>query len=256
MSLLIIIPACNEEKRIGKTLSKFLDFFSDFRERIEILVVVNGSTDRTHEIVEDMAARYDILKLLNLDGRIGKGGALIEGFKTVGEVDKVAFVDADGATSPSELARLASFCDSADAVIASRWVKGAVILVEQSYKRMFFSRCFNLFVRILFLFPFRDTQCGAKVMRADWVPRIQSDLFVTDMAFDVNWIFSLRRHGARIVEVPTEWADQDGSKVRLFRTSFLMFISVIRLRWIYSPLRFLRRPFLPIESKIYEWLSR
>jgi len=101
----------------------------------------------------------------------------------------------------------------------------------------------------------KDTQCGAKVMRRQAVENIHANLRIADMAFDINLLYSLKRAGFRILEVPTEWTDKIGSKVSLGRTSFVMFLSVVRLKLIYSPgLYRLLRPLRPLEGWIYRKL--
>jgi hypothetical protein len=100
----------------------------------------------------------------------------------------------------------------------------------------------------------RDTQCGAKVMRREAVERIHSSLRITDMAFDINLLYALKRAGFRIREVATEWTDKIGSKVTLGRTSLSMLLSVIRLRLIYSPIYKYLGPLRPLEGWIYKKL--
>jgi hypothetical protein len=103
----------------------------------------------------------------------------------------------------------------------------------------------------------KDTQCGAKVMRRQAVEKIHSALRIADMAFDINLLYSLKREGFRILEVPTEWTDKLGSKVTLFRTSLTMFLSVVRIRLIYSPRIYkLLRPLRPLETWIYKKLRQ
>ena len=141
-------------------------------------------------------------------------------------------------TAPRRRTRFTSWSsriDEADCVIGSRWLPGAVLHVEQSGRRQFASRVFHLIVQILFRMNIRDTQCGAKVMRREAVEKVHSSLRIADMAFDINLLYSLNRAGYRILEVPTEWTDKIGSKVTLFRTSLVMFLSVVRIRLIYSP---------------------
>ncbi len=99
-----------------------------------------------------------------------------------------------------------------------------------------------------------DTQCGAKVMRRAAVEKVHGDLCIADMAFDINLLYLLKRNGCTILEVPTEWTDKEGSKVALGRTSTVMLLSVIRLRWIYSPFKGLRRFFTPLENWLYQKL--
>src|SRR5678815_5046453 len=102
----------------------------------------------------------------------------------------------------------------------------------------------------------RDTQCGAKVMRRQAIEKIHSSLRIADMAFDVNLLYSLKHAGFTILEVPTEWTDKIGSKVSsaLFRASLTMFLSVLRIRLIYSPVYPSLRPLRPLETWIYKKL--
>ena len=144
----------------------------------------------------------------------------------------------------------------ADCVIGSRWIPGAVLHQMQTGQRRFASRMFHLIVRTLFsrIRDIKDTQCGAKIIRRAAVEKVHSSLFIADMAFDINLLYILRREGFSVLEVPTEWTDKIGSKVALGRTSLTMLLSVIRLRWIYSPLAPLRKLFKPLENWIYRKL--
>jgi hypothetical protein len=99
-----------------------------------------------------------------------------------------------------------------------------------------------------------DTQCGAKVMRREAVEKIHSNLRIADMAFDINLLVALKRAGFCILEVPTEWTDQAGSKVVLFHSSLVMFLSAVRIRLIYSPFYKWLRPLRPLEGWIYKKL--
>jgi hypothetical protein len=124
----------------------------------------------------------------------------------------------------------------------------------QSGQRRFISRVFHAAVQILFHMDITDTQCGAKVMRRAAVEKVHASLCIADMAFDINLLYLLKRNGCVILEVPTEWTDKAGSKVTLWRTSSTMLLSVIRLRWIYSPFKGLRGLFTPVENWIYRKL--
>jgi len=124
----------------------------------------------------------------------------------------------------------------------------------QTGRRQFASRVFHVIVQVLFRMNIKDTQCGAKVIRRAASEKVQPLLCIADMAFDINLLFILKRQGFTILEVPTEWTDKIGSKVALGRTSFTMLLSVIRLRWVYSPFAPLRRLFTPIETWLYRKL--
>jgi hypothetical protein len=103
----------------------------------------------------------------------------------------------------------------------------------------------------------RDTQCGAKVMKTAAVEKIHDRLTIADMAFDINLLYALKRAGFKILEIPTEWTDKIGSKVVLGRTSLTMFLSVVRVRLIYSPWLYrMLRPLRPLEGWVYKKLRQ
>ncbi len=256
-SLLLLIPAYNEEHRIEPVLRDYAQYFKDnYRGRFQLVVVLNGCTDDTIGVVRRVGAEYPSVSALEFPGPIGKGGALIEGLKLAPLAEIIGYVDADGATPPRAFHDLVRRIDETDCVIGSRWLPGAVLHVEQSGRRQFASRAFHLIVQVLFRMSIRDTQCGAKVMRREAVEKVHSSLRIADMAFDINLLYSLHRAGYRIVEVPTEWTDKIGSKVTLFRTSLVMFLSVVRIWLIYSP-RIYKwlRPLRPLEGWIYAKLK-
>ena len=131
---------------------------------------------------------------------------------------------------------------------------GAVIHQSQTGHRQFASRVFHFIVQLLFWMNIRDTQCGAKVMRRAAAEKIHPALRIADMAFDINLLYSMKRAGFRILEVPTEWTDKAGSKVALARSSLTMFLSVVRVRLIYSPFYKWLRPLRPLEGWVYKKL--
>ena len=144
----------------------------------------------------------------------------------------------------------------ADCVIGSRWLPGSKLHQAQTRLRRFFSRSFHFIVEMLFWMHIKDTQCPCKLMRREAVEKIHPTLRIADLAFDVNLLVSLKRAGFRVREVPIEWTDKIGSKVTssLFRASLTMFLSVVRVRLIYSPFYKLLRPLRPLEGWIYKKL--
>ncbi|HMP84156.1 MAG TPA: glycosyltransferase, partial [Verrucomicrobiota bacterium] len=251
-SLLLLIPAYNEEHRIEPVLRGYARHFQEnYTGKFLLVVVLNGCRDNTIGVVNRVAADFQFIRALDFPDPIGKGGALIEGLRLAPLADLVGYVDADGATPPRAFHDLVKRMGDADCVIASRWLPGAVLHQQQSNKRQFASRVFHAIVQCLFCMNIRDTQCGAKVMRRQAVEKIHSTLRIADMAFDINLLYSLHRAGYRILEIPTEWTDQVGSKVVLGRTSLTMLLSAIRIRLIYSPFYKWLRPLWPLEAWIY-----
>ena len=251
-SLLLLIPAYNEEARIEPVLREFADFFGrNYAGQFQLVVVLNGCRDNSLGVVQRVAKDFPSVSWLDFPAAIGKGGALIEGLKLAGHADLIGYVDADGATPAPAYLDLVKKIGAADCVIGSRWLPGAVIHQSQTGNRQFASRVFHFIVQTLFWMNIRDTQCGAKVMQRAVAEKIHPSLCIADMAFDINLLYSMKRAGFKILEVPTEWTDKAGSKVTLARSSLTMFLSVVRVRLIYSPFYKLLRPLRPLEGWIY-----
>jgi glycosyltransferase involved in cell wall biosynthesis len=254
-SLLILIPAYNEEARIEPVLRDYAKFFeASYFGKLQIVVVLNGCTDNTLGVVQRVASDFTTVRALEFKEPIGKGGALIEGLRLSSHADLIGYVDADGATPPQAFLDLVKKIDGADCVIGSRWLPGAVIHQSQTGNRQFASRVFHTIVQLLFQMNIRDTQCGAKVMKTAAIEKIHDNLLVADMAFDINLLYSLKHLGFKILEAPTEWTDKAGSKVMLGRSSLTMLLSVIRVRLIYSPFYKWLRWLSPLEAWIYKKL--
>ncbi len=257
-SLLLLIPAYNEERRIEPVLREFGQYFRDsYQGKFQLVVVLNGCRDNTLGVVQRVAAEFSFISPLDFPDPIGKGGALIEGLKLAPTADLIGYVDADGASPPRAFHELAKLADKADCVIGSRWLPGAVLHQAQPWLRRFTSRCFHVIVETLFWMHIKDTQCPCKVMHREAVEKIYPSLRIADLAFDVNLLYSLKRAGFSVLEVPTEWTDKIGSKVTssLFRSALTMFLSVVRIRlitlpWLYRWLR----PLRPLEGWIYRKL--
>ncbi|MBI5773821.1 MAG: glycosyltransferase [Verrucomicrobia bacterium] len=253
-SVLVLIPAYNEEERIEPVLREYAEHFrAHYPGKFQLVVVLNGCKDNTLGVVGRVAAEFPEISADNFPAPIGKGGALIEGLRLAPRADLIGYVDADGATPPHSFLELMKLCDRADCVIGSRWLPGAVLHQSQPLFRRFTSRCFHLIVEVLFWMHIKDTQCPAKVMHRAAAEKIHDHLLVADLAFDVNLLVSLKRAGYRVLEVPVEWTDKAGSKVSasLFRSSLVMFLSVVRLRLFYSPFYRWLNPLRPLETWIY-----
>jgi glycosyltransferase involved in cell wall biosynthesis len=240
MRLSVVIPAYNEEERLEPMLRAYA---SALGSDDELIVVVNGSTDRTAEVARRVAADHSALQVLEILEKNGKGGAVRAGFaRATGTY--VGFADADLATPPAEFLRLLDAARSCDGAIASRWARGAKVY-GRTWGRTLASRLFAGLVRVMFQLPFADTQCGAKVFHRRFLPAYLSASTVTDLAFDVELLLLLQRAGARIAEVPSVWTAVPGSSTLatpggLIRNGWRMFRSLLRLkrgasRWVVAP---------------------
>jgi len=252
MKLSIIIPAYNEAERIKPTLHEYLDYFSKNLD-IEFVIMVEG-TDNTLEIVKEFAKKDTRVKYFYSKERLGKGGAIIKGFE-LAKGDYIGFVDADGSTKPEAFEQLTDALEDFDGVIASRKIKGAKLLEKEPILQRFGSWGFNTIVRFLFLLPFKDTQCGAKIFRKHTILAALPHLTLANFAFDIDLLYVLHKLNFKIKEVPTVWEYKTGTQFN-FSKWFVklipnMFFSIIRLRLMHS--RFKRVVNL---YKIYERLSK
>jgi glycosyltransferase involved in cell wall biosynthesis len=237
----IIIPAHNEQERIGATLASYVGEFADS----EIIVVLNGCTDNTHAVVEAVAAGHDHVNVIDIPDALGKGGAVRAGF-LIARSQVVGYVDADGSTPAGEMRRLCEALGPNDGIIGSRWIPHAVVEIKQPWLRRLASRSFNLLVATLFGLKYNDTQCGAKVFRRDALRNVMRDVETANFAFDVDLLFAMKRLSLRVREEPTYWIDVPGSKVKLVSTSLKMFLAVVRLR--------LKHSFLSVVLPVYDRL--
>lgn len=237
MKLSLIIPAHNEEQRLPPVLESYTRYYSGkFGVDVEIIVVVNGSTDNTLALTEQYAQQHPIVSVINEPRRVGKGGAVMLGLRQAkGEL--VGFVDADGSTAPEVYDDLITGIGDAGCIIASRWMKGSIVEPKQPLSRRVASRIFNFMVNLFFGFRVHDTQCGAKLFKRQVIGAILPEIGITKWAFDVDMLFCTRRHGYRIVEIPTIWRDAAGSKIQVGRASTEMALAMVRLRLLYSPFK-------------------
>ncbi len=243
MKLSIIIPAYNEEKRIDNTLKAYSAEFEALRKKklldYNLLVVINGTTDNTESIVKKFSKKNKRVKYINLK-QGGKGYAIMQGFKheLKSNSDLIGFVDADMSTLPKEFYRLASKIEHYDGVIASRYKGKAVVEPKPTLQRRISSRIFNLWIRALFLFPYRDTQCGAKIFKKYALKKVVDSLLITKWAFDVDLLYNLKKNKFKIGEIPTVWSDKEYSKINFLRAGPFMALSMLRLRLLNSPFKF------------------
>ena len=210
MRLDIVIPAYNEQDRLGRTLTAYRTGIPE--DGVRFFVALDNCTDNTAEVVQAHAAIDDRVHLLDFP-KLGKGGVLMEGFRHT-TAPLVGFVDADCATPPAELRRLVEVAELNDGAIASRYHNSSVLPIKRPAFRNALTSGGNLVIKALFRLGYRDTQCGAKVMRGDVMHAVLPLLSARDFLFDVDLLYTARKLGFDIKEVPTVWVDQEGSKVR------------------------------------------
>jgi dolichyl-phosphate beta-glucosyltransferase len=226
--LSIVIPAYNEESRLPRTLADIAEFVETQDYETEVLVIDDGSTDRTPQVVEEFAASHACIRLVKAPHG-GKGHAVKTGMlEAKGEY---AFLcDADLAMPITELPKfLPPQQNSYHVAIGSREVEGAVRYNEPAYRHMM-GRVFNTLVKILAVPGFEDTQCGFKCFHRSIVQDVFSHQTIDGFGFDVEVLYIAQKRGYRIIEVPIHWYHQTESKVDPVKDTLRMFQDIFKVR--------------------------
>lgn len=232
--LSIVIPAYNEEKRLGRTLTRIRDYFAGHSpgpDGIEIVVVDDGSADGTARVAQECAREMRVVRLVSNSENRGKGYSVRNG--VLAARGRIAlFTDAD-LSSPIEESEklLEAIAAGNDIAIGSRALDRSLISVRQSRARELAGMIFNAFVRILTGLRFHDTQCGFKAFVRERSRVIFEQQRIERFGFDPEILFLARRHGLRASEVPVRWAHDPATKIHMLRDSVLMFSDLLRIRW-------------------------
>jgi dolichyl-phosphate beta-glucosyltransferase len=230
LTLSIIIPAFNEEQRLPAYLDKILAYLEQKTFSFEIIVIDDGSTDSTAAMVERFAAKKPQVRLLKLPQNQGKGHAVKIGMLNAGGELKL-FTDADGATPITEFERLRQAIEQgADVAVASRALNDESIIVQTKLHRKLIGTIFNFIVRTLAVKGIKDTQCGFKLFTAKSADTVFPIQRIYDFGFDVEILYLCQKKGFRILEVPVNWTDMPGTKVKVIRDSLRMFKDVLKIR--------------------------
>lgn len=223
----VIIPAYNEEKRLGNTLEKWQKFLAEKKPNykiLEIIIVDDGSTDKTLQIAESFR-NYLPVKTIKISQNLGKGNAVKTGvFDAKG--DFIFIYDADAAVEPEELNKLFFYTNEANIIIGSRTAKGAQIQI--SFLRKIIGFCFHLYCLPL-LGDIKDASCGAKLFKKDCAQKIFSLQKLNRFAFDIEILWLARKLNYKIKEVGINWQEIKGSKVKILKDAPEMFFKVLDL---------------------------
>ena len=229
----VVIPAYNEEKRIGKTVSEVHSFFQKKGMEHEIIVVDDGSTDHTREVAGKAGKPLRQFRVLEHENNLGKGVALKTGvMKATG--DWILITDADLSVPLGEFDKLwKTVREGYDVAIASR-SKGATILRSQGVLRGSFGKLFRLFVKLLVIGGVSDTQCGFKLFERRIGQRAFSQVVSNGVLTDIEFLLAAHQGGAKIREIPVVWSHNPETKIpyTLFSSLAVFWeLLLIKMRW-------------------------
>lgn len=227
--LSIVIPAYNEETVIARTVEEIAAALTASGTAHEIIVVDDGSRDRTAEIVETLSRRLPAVRLVR-SGHQGKGGAVRQGVLAA-RGRYLLFMDADHSTRIETWEQCLPWLQQGyELVIGSRKMRGATITVKQSLLRRFLGQGFTWLTNVLLPVQVTDVTCGFKAFRTDAAQAICRRQRIGGWGFDAELLFIARRRGYRIKELPIVWRNDATTNVRLARDTLHSFVELMRIR--------------------------
>jgi len=238
--LSIVVPAFDEEQRLRVNLPAIARYVEEQRLEAEILVVDDGSRDATARVAESFLAQTRG-RVLRVGENRGKGHA-VRGGLLAAAARWVLVTDADLSTPIAEHARLAAAVrdHDLDGAIGSRALPGSRVEVRQARPRELMGKSFNLLVRALTGLPFRDTQCGFKLLDRERMRPLVERMVIERFAFDVELLYLCMRFGLRVEEIPVVWRNDPRTTVSIVTDAPRMLLDVLRVRWrfrrgLYNP---------------------
>ena len=243
-----ILPAYNESERLSESIPKVLDYVRDRRFAAEVIVVNDGSTDATADVVRRFAANDPIIVLLENPGNRGKGYSVRNGMLHArGSV--ALFTDADLSSPIPEADKLfAALNAGADVAIGSRWLQRELQTERQPLLRQLYGRLFNLGLRVVLGLRYKDTQCGFKAFNRRAIETVFTRQHIERWGFDPELLFLANKFKLKTAEVPVEWAHDHRSKIHPVRDGLRMGMEVLKIRWNAILGRY-RKPTLPIARE-------
>ncbi|HWZ23822.1 MAG TPA: dolichyl-phosphate beta-glucosyltransferase [Verrucomicrobiae bacterium] len=229
--LSIIIPSYNEEARLPGTLQRIAEYLPTLKLRTEVLVVDDGSTDRTAAVAESFHGKLTGLRVLSNGTNRGKGYSVRHGMLEA-QGDMVLFTDADLSAPIEEAEKLLSPLNNGyDVAIGSRAMDRSLISTRQSIFRETAGIIFNKIVRMVLRLPFVDTQCGFKAFRRERCRIIFEQQRIEGFGFDPELLYLARHYGLQAIEIPVRWGHSEATKVNMLGDSLKMFGDIFTIRW-------------------------
>ena len=225
-----MIPAFNEELRLPESLKRIEEYVRHSGRPTEVIVVDDGSQDRTAAVAESFRERIPELRVVGNGHNRGKGYSVKHGLQEARK-EIVLFSDADLSAPIVEADKLIAALETCDVAIGSRALDRSLIAVHESPFREFAGIVFNTIVRLVLRLPFVDTQCGFKAFRRERCGIIFEQQRIERFGFDPELLYLARHHGLKAQEIPVRWSHSPATKVNMLRDSVQMFLDIFTIRW-------------------------
>lgn len=242
IKLSVVIPAYNEENRIVGTIVSLRAYFDSLPLDWDLVVVDDGSSDRTSEVAEEAFGRRDGLNIVKHPSNMGKGAAVRTGMLAA-DGDYAVFMDADFSTPVTEFGKFLPLLEEKRPVlIGSRKMPGASVEKRQPFLREFFGRGFTSLSNLLLGTSFTDFTCGFKCFRRDAAREVFGRQLIDNWSYDAEILYLSRRMGYPVLEIPVRWQDAPNSKVRLLRDIATSFYGLLKITWFRLAGRYAPKP--------------
>ncbi len=230
MKLSIVIPAYNEELRIGKTIKAVKDYLFLKGINFEFIFVNDGSRDKTVDIIRKSLEGFREYKILSHEKNRGKGAAIKTGMLSASG-DWILFMDSDLSTPIEELEKFIPFFSSSyTVIIGTRKAKGAMVEVRQNFFRENMGKVFTFLSNLILGTNYSDFTCGFKCFRKDASFKIFSSQKIENWSYDSEILFLAKKYGFQIIEIPVRWINDPNTKVRLIKDTIGSFMGLLRIR--------------------------
>lgn len=229
MKLSVVIPVYNEEKRLPPTLDDILEYLKTQKYDWEIVLVNDGSSDKTIEIVSAYQKKEKRIKLVNNKKNQGKGAVVTQGMLAA-TGDWRLFMDADNSTKIEEIRKFWPFMQDYQVIVGSRYIEGSKIFTKQPLSRRVLSRLGNLLTQIVLAPKIKDTQCGFKLFSKEYADMIFSKVTLKKWSFDLEIFAICYSNGIKIKEVPVDWREGKDSKLKIGKTALRSFRELFKTK--------------------------
>jgi len=230
IKLSVIVPCFNEESRFGEGFNHYFNYLKKQKYPWELILVNDGSKDRTLDLIKQYAKASKNIKIVTYSKNRGKGYAICQGIKAA-RGQHILFSDLDHSVSIDTVESLFPYFEKGfEVVIGSRRVKGAKILIHQSWLRETLGRGFTFLVRIFINWNIQDATCGFKAFTKEASRKIFNSVLIYDWAFDAEVLYLAKKYHLKIAQAPVVWRDVRGTKVSLKKDILRSLLGLLKIR--------------------------